>query len=435
MSPRIPIPRNSSAEVPSHGFYREVPAEVSVVVLVSLLTFLHYVGAMMRGPVLPLYAAAHGATATGVGFIVAAHMMAAAVGSIPLGRASDVWGRRPLLLGGMAMGIVTSLLLPLAEGELALMTIYGLAGFGVAAFTPSALSLVASAAAPGRAGYAFAWYTTAHYGAIGIGPFLGGLVAEWWGYRAAFVGSAIGIAITFMIGLGMPMRGAPHAGSRPGATFADISSNAGVWAGWIVSVGGLVTQGVVFTFFPLLAHERGLTPAAIGLVFLVLGLANTLARFPAGWLVDRTGRCSPYAIGGVLVASVATALLPHVGGRATLLALVAVFGAVSGIAGVATGAALAASTTPAARGLVMGGYSTSLYLGLALGSFALGPVITQQGYATGFGVGGATGVLGTLFAALLWRRAARPALNDPALLDNRVSQSTAARALRVDGGG
>src|SRR5947207_2646496 len=373
-----------------------------VVLLVSLLTFLHYVAAQMRGPVLPLYAAAHGATATGVGFIIGAHMMVAAAGSIPLGRASDLWGRRPFLLGGMAVGVFTSLLLPLVDGELALMMTYGLAGLGVAAFTPSALSLVGDAAPPGRAGHAFAWYTTAHYGAIGIGPFLGGLVAQWWGYRAAFVWSALGITIALLIGVAMPMRTAAHASPRSGATFADIRSNASVWAGWIVALGGLLTQGVVFTFFPLFGHERGLTPAAIGLVFLVLGLANTIARFPAGWLVDRTGRSTPYAIGGVLVASVATALLPHVGGQATLLALVAVFGAVSGTAGVAIGVGLAASTTPAARGLVMGGYSTSLYLGLALGSFGLGPVITHQGYAMGFAAGAAAGAIGALVAAFLW---------------------------------
>jgi len=76
-----------------------------VVLLVSLLTFLHYVAAQMRGPILPLYAAAHGATPTWVGFIIGAHMTAAAAGSIPLGRASDVWGRRPFLLGGMAVGV------------------------------------------------------------------------------------------------------------------------------------------------------------------------------------------------------------------------------------------------------------------------------------------------------------------------------------------
>jgi predicted MFS family arabinose efflux permease len=233
-------------------------------------------------------------------------------------------------------------------------------------------------------------------------------VAQWWGYRTAFVASAAGIAIALAAGLAMPMRLAVHARSRSGATFAHIRGNASVWAGWIVSVGGLLTQGVVFTFFPLLGHERGLTPAAIGLVFLVLGLANTAARVPAGWLVDRTGWCAPYAIGGVLMASVATSLLPHVTGQATLLALVAAFGAASGAAGVATGVALAASTAPGARGLVMGGYSMSLYLGLALGSFALGPVITRQGYAVGFAAGGAAGVVGTLAAALLWARGSAP---------------------------
>ncbi len=379
---------------------------MSLLVAVCLLTFLHYVGAQMRGPILPLYAAAHGATATGVGFIVAAHMAVAAAGSIPLGRASDVWGRRPLLLGGMAVTAVTSLLLPLFEGELALMTIYGLAGFGVAAFTPSALSLVGDAAAPGRAGYAFAWYTTAHYGAIAFGPFLGGLAAQRWGYREAFVGSAIVVGATLVLGLAVPTPAAPAGIPRPGAAFADIRRNADVWAGWIVSVGGLTTQGVVFTFFPLLAHERGLTPAAIGLVFLVLGLANTLARFPAGWLVDRTGRCTPYAVGGVLIGSVVTALFPNATESTPVLALAAVFGAVSGTAGVATGVALAGSAPPALRGIVMGGYSTALYLGLALGSLALGPVITHRGYSAGFSAGGAVGMVGALIAALLWARGA-----------------------------
>lgn len=370
--------------------------------LVYLLTFLHHAAAQIRGPVLPLYAAEHGASATGVGLIIGTHMMVAAVGSILLGGASDVWGRRPLLLGGMAAGVVTSFLLPFVEDELALMTIFGLAGLGIAAFTPSALSLVGDAAAPGRAGQAFAWYSTAHYGAIAIGPFLGGLTADWWGYRAAFYGSAIGIAIALAVGLVVPMRVPDHVRPGAGATFADIRGNASVWAGWIAAVSGLLIQGVVFTFFPLLAHERGLTPAAIGLVFLVLGLSNTVARFPAGWLVDRTGRSSVYAIGGVLLASVATALIPHVRGEATFLALIAVFGAVSGLAFVAISVGLAASTTPSTRGLVMGGYSTALYLGLALGSFGLGPVITHQGYVVGFAVGGAAGAIGSFIAALLW---------------------------------
>jgi MFS family permease len=94
-----------------------------------------------------------------------------------------------------------------------------------------------------------------------------------------------------------------------------------------------------------------MTPGGIGLVFLVLGLANTAARIPAGWLVDRTQHSSVYAILGVLVGAITTALLPHVTSHISLLALVALFGAVNGIAGVAIGVALTRATTPAVRGL------------------------------------------------------------------------------------
>jgi len=373
-----------------------------LILLVALLTFLHYVGAQMRGPVLPLYAVAHGATATGVGLIVGAHMAVAAVGSIPLGRASDVWGRRRFMLAGMAVSAVTSLLLPVVDGTPALAAIHGVAGLGVAAFTPSALSLVADAAPPGRVGHAYAWYSTAHYGAIAIGPYLGGLVAEWYGYRAAFVVCGVGIAVVLLAALALPLRVSGAVPLRSPAAFVDIRGDARVWAGWVVAGSGLLTQGVVFTFLPLLGQERGRTPSAIGFAFLVLGLANTGARFPAGWLVDRTGRAPLHAVAGVLVGSVATALLPHVHDHVTALGLIALFGGAAGIVGVATGVALAGATTPSTRGLVMGGYSTSLYLGLALGSFALGPVITAAGHEAGFGLAGALGCLGALAAAALW---------------------------------
>jgi len=110
--------------------------------------------------------------------------------------------------------------------------------------------------------------------------------------------------------------------------------------------------------------------------------------------------------------------------QTALLTLVAVFGAVSGMAFVAIGVALGASSTPATRGLVMGGYSTSLYLGLALGSFTLGPVITRYGYVPGFAIGGATGVLGALVAALLWAAGARERVErGPAIASNVVTRS------------
>lgn len=372
---------------------------------VCLLTFVHYAAAQMRSPIVPLYATEHGATATGVGIIVAAHMSTAAAGSIPFGRAADVWGRRPLILCGMALGIATSALLPLAEQVWALAAIYGVAGIGIAAFSPSILSLVGDVAAPGKTGRAFAWYSTAHYGAIGIGPFLAGVLAERSGYGVAFAGSALGITVAFLIGL-MMLRSGWTAASPPVVhpSWSVIKGNPQVWAGWTLAVSGLFVQGVVFTFLPLLAQGRGFGPATIGLVFLVLGLANTVARIPAGSMIDRTGRCAPYAFTGVGLACALTLAIPRVHGETALLALAGLFGAVSGSAFVAVSVGLSTAAPATARGLVMGGYSTALYLGLGLGSLTVGPIITRTGYDNGFVIGGALGGLGVLIAFALYRR-------------------------------
>jgi len=260
---------------------------------------------------------------------------------------------------------------------------------GAAAFTPSALALAGESAPRGRIAYAYGWYSSAHYGAIAVGPFLGGVVAEWWGYRTAFVVSGAGIVAALLLGMGVALPVAALAGGRAAATVSDIRHNRDVWAGWIIAASGLFVQGVVF-------------------VFLVLGAGNTLARFPSGWLVDRTGRPAMYAVGGVVVACGATVMFPRVDSGAMLLAVAALFGLASGVAFVAISTGLAAAAPPNARGLVMGGYSTALYLGFGVGSIAVGPVITHGGHATGFVLGGALGLVGVLFAALLWRSALRP---------------------------
>jgi predicted MFS family arabinose efflux permease len=82
----------------------------------------------------------------------------------------------------------------------------------------------------------------------------------------------------------------------------------------------------------------------------------------------------------------------------------AAMGAALSFAFVAVGAALSEATTPATRGLAMGGYSTAIYLGVGLASVGLGPVIASFGYTAGFTVAGAAGGAGTLVVGALWRR-------------------------------
>jgi MFS transporter, DHA1 family, multidrug resistance protein len=398
------------------------------VFVVCLLSFIHFVGAQMRGPVIPLYALAYGATATGIGVIVAAHMAAAAIGSIPLGRAADRWGRRPFIVGGIVVGFLASLVLPFVEHPLALMVVYGLAGFGIAAYTPSALALVGDATTAAQAARAYAWHSTAHYGAIALGPFFGALVVDWWGYRPAFIASAAVLLVALGVTLSASLPARVIAQGAAHVPVSDVIRDLRVWAGWIAGVSGMLIQGVTFTFVPLLALDRGLTPASIGVVFLALGLANTASRAPAGWLLDRTAGSTAYAVGGLVLASAVTATIPQAGRLAAFVILATVFGGLSGIAFVGVTAALAAAATPSTRGLVMGGYSTALYLGLAIGAFAHGPIITRAGYSVGFAIGGAAGAIGVLLAAALWALGASYARDGRSAARSSMGRNTRALA-------
>ena len=131
---------------------------------------------------------------------------------------------------------------------------------------------------------------------------------------------------------------------------------------------------------------------------------NTAARVPAGWLLDRTGGRRPYVLGGLIAAAAGTAILPRLSAPIHFVILGAAMGVAFAFAFVAVGAALSEATTPATRGLAMGGYSTAIYVGIGLASIGLGPVMATWGYTAGFTLAGLAGGLGTLFAVALWGR-------------------------------
>src|SRR3989304_1720294 len=127
------------------------------------------------------------------------------------------------------------------------------------------------------------------YAGFGLGPILGGYVAQGWSERAAFVVAGIIIAAALAAGGMLPRVETGAARSAPLAAFDQVRRNRRGWAGWIATVSGLGLWGAILTFFPLLARERGILPLEIGLVLGVQAFVNTAARVPAGWLLAPTG--------------------------------------------------------------------------------------------------------------------------------------------------
>ena len=85
---------------------------------IGLITFIFNLGGGLVAPALPLYARSLGADYRDLGLIGASHGLAFALLTIPLGRASDRFGRRAILLLS-AVGVGASAALYLVAGHVA----------------------------------------------------------------------------------------------------------------------------------------------------------------------------------------------------------------------------------------------------------------------------------------------------------------------------
>src|SRR5258705_3888335 len=118
---------------------------------------------------------------------------------IGAGRWADRFGRRRVFLGGMAVFTAASAICAAAPGAGVLIAARVLQGLGAAALAPASLALILQAFPRSRVPQAIALWGAAGALAAALGPTLGGLLVEAWGWRSAFVLNVpIGIAVAIL---------------------------------------------------------------------------------------------------------------------------------------------------------------------------------------------------------------------------------------------
>ena len=402
MHPTSPGKIDTAGEAPA-GSGSPDPAPILVA---CALTFVLYLGAYMRLPLVPLFAQGLGASTFQVGMINAVFMLAATLLSVPLGLVSDRLGRRRLILAGMAISGLTSVFLLIARTPLQVGAIYLFSGIGLACFSPAMMSYVGDVSPVPFLGRAYGWYTSALYLGMAAGPGLGGAAAGG-GFRHAFLLSAVVIAAGLL--LGGPRMPAPPAVVRPTspnlrADFREITRNRIVLACWTATFFSTYAWGSLFAFFPLYAREAGVSIVHTGLIFTCQAAANALFRIPIGHVSDRSGKRVPFILAGNLLFAFSIMAVGQARSLAPLYSLFVVVGGSMAAAFTAIGALLSESVPTRIRGLAMGGYNTCIYGGFTVSAASLGAVIARFGFPAGFAVAGGLCAAATLALAFFFRR-------------------------------
>ncbi|MGW8160920.1 MAG: MFS transporter, partial [Desulfobulbales bacterium] len=135
---------------------------------------------------LPAIQADVGADAVLLGWIATSYLLATAIVLVPVGKFADIFGRKKVFVCGVivyTLGSLVSVFVPNIEWFLAMRAIQG---FGAAMFITTGMAILTSVFPPEKRGRGIGILVTAVYIGLATGPFAGGLLVRFLGWRSIF---------------------------------------------------------------------------------------------------------------------------------------------------------------------------------------------------------------------------------------------------------
>ena len=136
---------------------------------------------------LPSMAGQFQADAVTLGWITSAYIIAAAVFIVPFGRFADIIGRKKIFLLGLLVFTIASLLCALSPTEGILIGARFLQGIGGAMLFSTSVAIVTQVYGPGERGWALGITIATVYAGLSLGPFLGGILTDHFGWPSIFL--------------------------------------------------------------------------------------------------------------------------------------------------------------------------------------------------------------------------------------------------------
>ncbi|WLR92288.1 MFS transporter [Shinella zoogloeoides] len=399
----------------------------------SLSILLSSLGTSIANVALPTLGEAFSATFQQVQWVVLAYLLASTVLIAGIGRLGDLFGRRRLLLAGLALFSLASLLCGLSSSLPVLIAARAVQGAGAAAMMALAMAFVSETVPKERIGSVMGLFGTTSAVGTALGPSLGGLLITGFGWPAVFLvavpfglltfalvwrslpadrtpatqarfdlagagllaAALTAYALAMTIGKGrlgllnvtliaLSLAGAAlfvlrqkTAASpliRP-AAFRRQSFPASLAANLLVATVIMVTL-VVGPFY--LSRTLGLGPAAVGFVLATGPLVSVFSGVLAGRLVDRFG-AAPMVLAGLATMAAGAAGLPVFSalfGLPGYIAAIAVLTPGYQLFQAANNAGVMMGVPPDERGITSGLLNLSRNLGLITGASLMGAVFT-----------------------------------------------------------
>jgi EmrB/QacA subfamily drug resistance transporter len=138
--------------------------------------------------------------AVALSWVATAYLLSSAVFLVPFGKIADIRGRKKIFLYGISVFTLASLVMTMVRSSDMLLVVRVIQGIGSSMIFGTAVAILTSTFRAGERGRALGIYITAVYLGLSLGPFLGGVLTEHFGWRSIFfINVPLGIATAVLV--------------------------------------------------------------------------------------------------------------------------------------------------------------------------------------------------------------------------------------------
>jgi MFS transporter, DHA1 family, multidrug resistance protein len=240
-------------------------------------------------PIFPGFAQTIGASLTMLGSYGSVSALAMLILSLPLGRLSDKFGRKRLMIPGLILFIAVPLSYLLASNPLHLYPIRILLGLGMGLVFSNGFLLMTELSSLELRNLAQGVYMTSMGIGFTLGPLIGGYTAKLFGSNVSFIISAGFGLCSFLILLFVDEGKQTHNRDKPmkTITLSTILKDRQILAAGMANYLNSLMFNALTLFFPVYGVDVGFDESQIGAGFMTRGLASTVVRLPTGALSKR----------------------------------------------------------------------------------------------------------------------------------------------------
>jgi DHA1 family multidrug resistance protein-like MFS transporter len=254
--------------------------------LICLGVFIMLIGVGAVVPIRAIYARDHGAAAAELGLLGSSFLLGTFMFQLPGGWISDKWGRKPLLVFGIAIAGIISFAFLLWDNPWYFIVLRFVEGAAGGAIQPASNAYIMDAVPAKERGAAFGWLGSAFSAGFMLGPAAGGIMVDTLGYTSPFIFGGLTSIITAVFLLRRMHNRRP--GERPTGAESEVESvgaeapvrkqiprklfRPALFSTLLMIAASGIEDGLFIALWTLWLDDLGASTSYIGLTFVTFSL-------------------------------------------------------------------------------------------------------------------------------------------------------------------